>query len=200
MTPEQRENNRQKAALWRANNAERHRANSRAYYAANSEEIRRANKTYRDQHREEILAARRQDYVARRDEYLSRSKRWRAENRSTVLEYERLRRKVRVECRLWHGARKRAVERGVPFSITVADIKVPEFCPVLGLKLEVADGKVKPNSPTLDRIIPSLGYVPGNIAVISQKANTMKSDAGVAEVRALLAWMERTIADNPELL
>lgn len=200
MTPEKRESNRQKAALWRANNAERHRTNSRAYYAANADEVRRRNQEYRDKHREEILAARRQDYVTRREVYLSRAKRWREANRDAVLEQEKQRRKARVEYRLWHGARKRAIERGLPFTIALTDIKVPDVCPVLGLKLEVAEGKVRPNSPTLDRIIPSLGYVPGNIAVISQKANTMKSDAGVAEVRALLAWMERTIADNPELL
>ena len=32
------------------------------------------------------------------------------------------------------------------------------------------------NSPTLDRIVPELGYVPGNVAVISWKANRLKGN------------------------
>jgi hypothetical protein len=46
-------------------------------------------------------------------------------------------------------------------------------------------------SPTLDKIIPELGYVRGNIAVISHRANRIKSDATLAEVLKLAAWLEK---------
>lgn len=87
---------------------------------------------------------------------------------------------------MWTNARKRALERGIPFAITKEDIIVPEFCPYLGLKLERAVGKgaPQPNSPSLDRIVPELGYVPGNIRVISNQANTMKGAATREELHA----------------
>ena len=47
------------------------------------------------------------------------------------------------------------------------------------------------NSPSVDRVVPSLGYVKGNVHVISHRANSMKSDATIENVRALLAYMER---------
>src|SRR4051812_25073713 len=62
---------------------------------------------------------------------------------------------------LWEGARKRAALRDIPFFIEQNDIpNIPEFCPVLGLRLK-RSGRRGPsdNSPSLDRLIPELGYV-----------------------------------------
>ncbi len=53
---------------------------------------------------------------------------------------------------------------------------MPEVCPVLGIPLFVRDGKVGPNSPSLDKIVPELGYVTGNVKVISNLANNIKQD------------------------
>jgi len=46
------------------------------------------------------------------------------------------------------------------------------------------------NSPSLDRIDNSKGYVPGNIAVISMRANMIKNNATLAELKAIVAYME----------
>lgn len=43
--------------------------------------------------------------------------------------------------------------------------------------------------PTIDRIIPALGYVPGNIVVISHRANRMKSDGTAEEHERIAAWL-----------
>lgn len=40
-------------------------------------------------------------------------------------------------------------------------------------------------SPTLDRLVPDLGYVPGNVLVVSELANSIKSDATPAQIRAV---------------
>lgn len=92
-------------------------------------------------------------------------------------------------------ARRRAKLAGVPFAITRADLVIPERCPVLGIEL-VRCSLQQPadNSPSLDRIDPAKGYVPGNIQVISQKANRMKSNATTDELRLFAAWVERTYA------
>jgi hypothetical protein len=39
-------------------------------------------------------------------------------------------------------------------------------------------------------MVPSLGYVPGNIRVISMRANRIKTDATADELRAVLRYME----------
>ena len=78
------------------------------------------------------------------------------------------------------SAARRARLKGLEFSLTKEQIqeRVPTdgCCPVTRLEFERGDGKVGPQSMTLDRIDPKLGYVPGNIAVISHLANTIKQD------------------------
>lgn len=38
------------------------------------------------------------------------------------------------------------------------------------------------HTPTLDRIIPKLGYVPGNVIIVSARANRIRNDATVDEL------------------
>ena len=47
------------------------------------------------------------------------------------------------------------------------------------------------NSPSLDRIRPQLGYVAGNVRVISNRANHLKSNGTISEFEAVLAYMKR---------
>lgn len=82
-------------------------------------------------------------------------------------------------------ARSRAKARGLPFDLTPSDITIPVFCPVLGLKLERGAFGWKGNdaAPSIDRIIPELGYTKGNVVVVSNKANRMKSNGTAEELR-----------------
>jgi hypothetical protein len=93
-------------------------------------------------------------------------------------------------------ARKRANRKGVPFWIDAADISLawPEdgLCPVFGTLLRVATGASAPYSPSLDRIVPELGYTRNNIVVISHRANQLKNSATIAELEAVIDWMKRT--------
>jgi hypothetical protein len=86
----------------------------------------------------------------------------------------------------------RAKKFGHEFSITTSDIRVTEYCPVLGVRMEMGNngGKWRVNSPSLDRVDNTKGYVPGNVRVISYRANMLKRDASLAEIRGLLAYME----------
>lgn len=88
------------------------------------------------------------------------------------------------------AARARAKKQGVPFDLTEDDIVIPDVCPILGVRMRRGKGTSTPCSPSLDKIIPALGYVPGNIAVISRRANTIKNDASIHELRALVRWLE----------
>jgi hypothetical protein len=79
-------------------------------------------------------------------------------------------------------SRGRAKRKGYPHTITEKDIVIPEFCPYLGIPLCLSNDKKWDNSPSLDKKVPSLGYVPGNVEVISEKANRIKTNASADEV------------------
>ena len=93
------------------------------------------------------------------------------------------------------NAKARATRAGVPFEISAPDIIIPSHCPVLGVELYRTLGRKGggPNSPSLDRIKPELGYVPGNIIVISNRANRIKSDAAPHELRAVADFYEDSL-------
>lgn len=93
-------------------------------------------------------------------------------------------------------ARSRAKDVGVPCTIREVDIVIPEICPLLGMKLVVGVGRFGPNSPSLDRIIPHLGYVPGNVWVISQRANQIKNDATLSELTLLTKNLEKFLDER----
>lgn len=83
---------------------------------------------------------------------------------------------------LWEGARGRARRFGLLFTITRADVVVPELCPVLGLLLRRNVRAVAFDSATVDRIDSSRGYEPGNVIVVSMKANAIKSNGTPDEI------------------
>ncbi len=91
----------------------------------------------------------------------------------------------------------RAKKLGFACTITEADIVIPEFCPLLGLKLQRGTGKQRAASPSLDKIIPSLGYVPGNVWVISHRANELKRDATLEELQMLAYNFAKAVRKFP---
>jgi hypothetical protein len=114
------------------------------------------------------------EYRAYQNDY---NRRWRAEH---PLEFS--------QKQMWRAAKRRAVKLGVSFSITLADIVIPRTCPVLPwivLTPAYGSGKQSHASPSLDRLIPELGYVPGNVRVISWRANDLKRDATLEELEAV---------------
>ena len=90
---------------------------------------------------------------------------------------------------LWR-AKNRAKSQGVPFDITEEDIKIPDYCPVYAIPLSRSNGKPSDGSPSLDKVIPELGYVKGNVRVISNLANRRKSDSSEEDLKLLLKYIE----------
>lgn len=81
-----------------------------------------------------------------------------------------------IEYVLYHAAKARARQRKLPFTINLSDIIIPNICPILGIPIQHHKGRLKGDSPSIDRIYPTKGYVTGNIAVISHTANRMKGE------------------------
>jgi hypothetical protein len=88
------------------------------------------------------------------------------------------------------SAKHRAKRDQVPFEITKDDIIIPERCPVFGTLLETGSRESHESAPSLDRIIPRLGYVRGNIRVISHLANMLKSKATSEQLRKLADYID----------
>jgi len=92
---------------------------------------------------------------------------------------------------MFHSAKSRAKKLDLPFNLELSDIIIPEYCPVFPeIKLKVNDVS-RFDSPSLDRIIPELGYVKNNIMVISHKANSIKNSVTDPEdLMRVAIWLE----------
>lgn len=88
-----------------------------------------------------------------------------------------------------HQAKGRAKKHNLPFDICEEDIHIPEVCPVLKQKLV----RRTIYAPSLDRMVPELGYIKGNIQVISMKANKMKNNATQEELKNFAIWINQSI-------
>lgn len=83
------------------------------------------------------------------------------------------------------NAKARAKKNAVPFSLGINDIHPPKTCPLLGIPLCYFNENAERNSPTLDRIDPERGYVPGNVWVVSFEANRAKNNLSVEQLEML---------------
>lgn len=139
-------------------------------------------------------------YQANKQKQVDRVKRWRQENPEAYKaqreeQYRRRKQKNPIGV-LVNGARGRAKRKGVPFTITAADLQQPTHCPVLGIELDYANAGLHVDaSASLDRIKPELGYVKGNVIIISWRANRIKCDATPEELLRVAEFYKRM--DNP---
>jgi hypothetical protein len=89
------------------------------------------------------------------------------------------------ETRLLNYARRNAKRRGEECSLELKDIVIPEYCPVLGIKLEPGSHSHQDFSPSVDRIDSTKGYAKDNIWIISARANRIKNNATIEEIAML---------------
>jgi len=92
---------------------------------------------------------------------------------------------------MFHNAQHRAKKKGIPFTISIEDIIIPETCPLLGIPLVSTNNKRDPRNPSLDQKVPGEGYTPDNIWVVSSRANWIKSDATIQELKTLVENLEK---------
>jgi len=93
-------------------------------------------------------------------------------------------------------AKRRAKDKNLPFTITKKYLRsiATDECPIFHTPFEwgssgLGSGKFKPNGPQLDRIEPELGYVEGNVAFISHRANRLKDNGTMQEHYDIADWI-----------
>lgn len=89
--------------------------------------------------------------------------------------------------------KRRSSDNNLPFNLTKEDLILPEFCPLLNVPISVFNTN-KMYTVSWDRIIPELGYTKGNVRAISLKANIMKNNANLKELKSfaknIIPYME----------
>jgi hypothetical protein len=80
-----------------------------------------------------------------------------------------------------------AKRKNLPFNLTIEDTVLPEVCPVFKTPFVFGDVNYRPE---FDRRIPSLGYVKGNVRIISGRANRLKNDATIEELQNIIDYMK----------
>lgn len=96
--------------------------------------------------------------------------------------------------------KRRAEKLGVPFDLSPDDLEFPTVCPMLGIPLVRGGGYGgTENSPTIDRVVGHLGYVKGNVQVISAKANRMKQNASGEELMKVAQFVMRLEAEHNQI-
>lgn len=183
----------------------------REYGRKNKEAINLRRKKHRDNNRESIAEAKKRSYEKNKQHYINKAKNYYDNNKDKCIEQSRERysnmkdmillidkidRQENPAKYLYKNAKSRAKKQGIPFDIQIQDINVPDVCPILGIELKVNEKTVNKHSPSLDKIIPELGYVKGNIQVISHLANTMKNAATIEEMLLFSKWIQLEFGDQ----
>lgn len=87
------------------------------------------------------------------------------------------------------SSRFRAKKQGIPHTITLEDIVIPEVCPVLGVPIVLE--RNHPYRPSLDQVNPRKGYTPDNIQVLSMRANHLKLNMTLEEAKLLVKFLSK---------
>jgi hypothetical protein len=114
----------------------------------------------------------------------------RIDKKGYMKEYTRLVRKENPKHLMYLRVKAHAKQDGREFNLDEDDITIPEICPILEIPLKYSTKGITHNSPSLDRVDNTKGYVKGNVRVISYKANSVKSNINLKDAERLVAYMK----------
>jgi hypothetical protein len=89
----------------------------------------------------------------------------------------------------YHSRKTHAKKNNILFNVSFEYVLsiASDTCPIFNIPLSwcAQNGKISDNSPTIDRINPKLGYIEGNVAWVSNRANRIKNDGNAEEHLAI---------------
>ena len=98
-----------------------------------------------------------------------------------------------IAARHLNTVRTRAKKKGRDFNLTLEDMVIPSNCKICGTELKRNKLHAQSNTPSVDRIDNSLGYIKGNVAIICYRCNTIKGNMTIAILANMLAYMQKQI-------
>lgn len=162
---------------------------------------------WRRQNPQKVRENQQKNYQRNKDQYVEYAKQWRENNTDRIRQYyqenkeaikEKRKGKSNLLREMFRGAKHRASDNCLPFDLTIEHMEsiALDHCPVTGELLDwdlqfSQEGKRNPHAPSLDKIVPSLGYVQGNVAIISNRMNTLKSDMTLEQLNQLIEYVQR---------
>jgi hypothetical protein len=122
---------------------------------------------YNNEHRDSVRRSKKKSYSLNRERYSENAKKTASRRRGLLM--------VR-------GAKTRAKESSLPFDLDEFKWEIQRrvdagVCELTGIPFSL-DGGRKWNTPSIDRIVPSLGYVYSNVRVVCRAINCMLGDWG----------------------
>jgi hypothetical protein len=108
-----------------------------------------------------------------------------------------------------HGVKRRAKEKNIPYNLDIEyfidkDTKpdgqktgYPDYCPILKIKIDNELGA--DHRPSFDRVLPERGYVKGNVKIISNKANRLKSNMSIEDFKKFIEYIENNTVEPLQL-
>lgn len=201
-TASQRERRLAYLKSYNASHKEERRAYLKQWYQDNKEHVKETTRLYRLENAEKVREGAGHRYETNKEHWTQSRKAYYAINKAKILKKHKDRRATKFlenpkEAWLhfaFLGARSRAKKKGLPCAKDLSGLVLPDVCPVFSIPLKYGRRDTAASaafdSPSLDRIVPKHGYVLRNLRVISYRANALKSDASIDELRRVLAYME----------
>jgi len=203
-------------------NADKINARTREQRKCDPEKYREYNKNYREKNRKRLIVREREYYKAHIEEVRERHRKWYANNRDKArARHLRWASKNRdylsKKHKEWYmknrgaalvnAARRRSIKADIPFAL---DAHIDEIqrridvgvCELTGIAFDLTkDGiiRVRPNAPSIDRIVPARGYVIDNVRVVAMAANTMLMNWGEEfAFRMAQSWVQKAKSSSKE--
>ncbi len=95
---------------------------------------------------------------------------------------------------IYNNLKNSAKKRNIEFMLKPTDIDqigIPITCPILGIPIYFHRNKVEDDSISFDRIDSSKGYSVDNLIVVSHKANKIKSNASLDELKRIFEFYDK---------
>ena len=162
---------------------------------------------WKRQNPQKARESQRKGYQQNRAQHLEYAKQWRENNTDRIRQYyqenkesikEKRKGKSNLLREMFRNAKRRASNDCLPFDLTIEYMEsiVMDYCPVTGEPLDwelyfSEEGRRNPLAPSLDKIVPALGYTQGNVAIIGSRMNTLKSDMTLDQLSQLVEYVRR---------
>ena len=174
------------------------------YREENKEAIAEQRKKYYEENKEAIAEQKKKYYEENKEAIGEQKKKYYEENKEAIGEHKKKYHKENKEATLCTGAKTRSKSKNISFDIDKEYLKEiwpkDNKCPALGIEFKRGEGMQIDYSPSIDRIIPELGYVKGNVQIICMLANRIKSNATPDQVIQVGTYFKKIAegVDNEE--